>query len=255
MEYLKYCCFELTNRAGIPNVVDHHTIEYLPKVNSNKHCVDVLDHPNVFHVSMAEREKDGKLWIEPDTDKEGRVIVLGKFFIGWDNLPTWQYFPERNEFVPIDPTKLEGLKRFYRREHLIKEDLEFKIKIETELKHLRKAVKALSSLVKGAVNDSDVQNFLSLSDYIESIVNRHDKSQLDSLDLMREEGITPSNMKLQNKLGIDTIPSRKELAELDQVPINRSQADKEKRKSWMEWNKKILETDAQLRKEHRGGHK
>jgi len=215
---MKYCCFEVTDRAGVPNVVDHHTIEYADEPIDGLYCVVVAEHPQVFHPEITympeEKNDDGFRFT---VDDGGDIALRGTFMVGWDNLPTWQYFPEENRFDPIDPHELATLKHFVRRHEMIPKVLEPSIRKETELKHLRKAIKAIVMALPELQELPDVQKFLSLSDYIESRIQRVPKAAAETMDLHAHNGISRTRAKAIMATGVNHLTPQKELPKTDQI--------------------------------------
>lgn len=211
---MRYCSFELTDRAGIAHVVDHRTVEYTEEPVEGKHTVECRAYPKVFHPEIQEEQLD------PDThgdkkvadyllvrDPDGTPALRGQFFIGWENLPTYTFDPATREFTPIDPHELLGIKRWFRRQNEIEPEIEREVRRGTELKKLRKAVKAMAKLVPGAERDPDVKEFLELSNYIESLIAKFPKEVSDGKDRHKDNGVSRTRMTAMKNNGIDYGPT------------------------------------------------
>ena len=114
-------------------------------------------------------------------------------FQGWNNFPLYTFDEEaykagKDPFVPFDPYASElTCFRAYARRKTINRTLAREVTAQTELKHLRKAVKALIALVNP--DDPDIAEFLSLSDYIDGRISEYPKETVyQEMDLEKENG-------------------------------------------------------------------
>lgn len=214
---MKYCCFELTARAGIPNVVEPHSVEYTDEPVAGKHCVVMLDYPSVFHAEVVEDvdSEDGTLAVVLESN--GDVALRGTFICGWENLPTYTFDPESQAFSTFDPSKETGIKRYFRRKQITTK-LARDVRHDTELKHLRKVVKALVAMIPGAEDTPEVQEFLGLSSFIEGRIAEFPKDENDRFDVAKENGISPTRMKVLMRTGIDYGPTYGDLKLEDAAP-------------------------------------
>lgn len=244
---MRYCCFEVTDRAGVSNVVDHHTVDYTSSPVSGKHCVNMLDYPKVFKPQVEEDSDDREVKPKPVLDSDGEIELRGTFFAGWENLPTWTFDPDTRQFSPIDPHELIGIKRWYRRERLIDPRLRIRIGVDTEFKHLRKAVLAIADHV-GAGDLEAVKALQSLSDYIEQEIARFPKEETDKRDPKEWNGVSKKRLEALHRTGYDLGPTGYDIdAEPD--PRNRNKKDELKQRNAL--RKAQIQAEKEISRERR----
>lgn len=228
---MEYCCFNLTDRAGIPNIVDTHTVEYVPDPVQGKYCVDTSQYPKVFHSEIRDIiENDNETSIEIELTENKEIRLMGRFFIGWQNLPTWQYFPEEDRFDPIDPQELKEIKRWYRREKQIQTNLRYSIKEGTELKKLRKAILAIADILGKKADVPAIQELRELTSSIEHCINTYTKEENDKLDMYWINGISKKRMDTFKRTGVDFGPTGYDMKAEDAYDDNGKSEMNERRK-------------------------
>lgn len=221
--------------------MDYRTVWYGDTLRKHKYCVVMLEHPKVFHPIVQQATLTDPVEVEVDINDD--VTLIGTFSVGWENFPTWQYFPEENRFDPIDPHELEQMKAWWRRERLIGPDISRDVPVATELKNMRKVLKDLIAIIPEAQKLESVQRFQELSNFIESKIAEYVKGADEEVDILFENGVEPTRMKSLRHLGVDSIPPKKELFE----PVVDPEQDRKSRVIAGNVNQKRLRLEKAIR--------
>jgi hypothetical protein len=143
-------------------------------------CVDVSDYPEQFPV-----DETGAY---PETWKQN-------LYEGWKNYPKYHFLDGRLE--PHDWSTNEGLAKIVRRNMIDRELKTKSIHAQTELKHLRKALKCIVGKLEASgidCSDEAIQGFLSLSSFIEGNINALPKDEvIPSINLRQANGVEPQH--------------------------------------------------------------
>jgi hypothetical protein len=170
---VKLVCFKTTDRLGPTDVVDPKSIRHSKKPIEGYYSVDPSDYPGVFEPEYEDKEQKTYR-----TDEDGHIVYRPLWSEGWENFPLYTYTPE-NGFQPFDPYSCVGLKRWYRRQRMIRPELLVKTKKETELKLHRKAIEAIVRRFPELEEEPEVRELLSLSQHIRDVIAKYPKEEMD----------------------------------------------------------------------------
>jgi hypothetical protein len=159
-------------------------------------CTDELRYEDgkfYFHRDMTwmADEPDGNIssdmWARPDIfrvmeEDHEDAYSLANMWRGRFGFPRYAYDPETDEFEKVDTWKLPWARHATRR-LMINRDIEWNgIKVQTELKRMRKALKAIVRAMPALRQLEEVQDFMGLSDALEKRIAFYTKD-----DEMAEE--------------------------------------------------------------------
>jgi hypothetical protein len=119
------------------------------------------------------------MWLRPDiferTLKTGeKVFDVGNFYVGIGGFPSYKYDPDTDTFTYVESWKKQWARHAIRR-HAINQELGMRVKLQTELKKIRKAIKAIVAAIPELQELPEVQDYMGLSGFIEGTVGKFEK--------------------------------------------------------------------------------